>query len=137
MRTIIAAAVVLLSGPAMAASCVNATIKDANDVQIQTPAPLVAFIFPEVGPVVDYTIPAGARLIETGTIMEANEETNTATLKRQYVPCPESLLARMNQIFKESCLTDKARGITAKNNSNDDEIVNKRCRDLYKELNPK
>jgi len=120
MRIFLALAVMLFCAPAWAAQCVQVTLKDVNGLPVPTDQPLVGFVLPEISPIVDYTLPAGVSVVSGAE-----------------VPCPDSLVKVMRDLFDANCLTDEARKSAATTNTSDAENVNKRCKDIYSALNPK
>jgi hypothetical protein len=120
MRLLIAACIVVMSSSAMAAECVQVTLRDVNGLAIKTDKPLVGFVMPEGAPLLDYAIVAGSQ-IEAGTS----------------VSCPVELIAAMTSLFNESCTTDAQRAATVKANNTTPENVNKRCKDIYMRLHSK
>ncbi len=120
MRLLIVACIMALSCSAMAAECVQVTLRDVNGLAVKTDKPLFGFVMPEGPPLLDYGIVPGTQ-IETGTS----------------VPCPSELIAAMTNLFNESCTTDAQRAATVKANNTTLENVNKRCKDIYSRLHPK
>jgi|GEM_PF-1998488 hypothetical protein len=120
MRLLMSGLFVLLSAQALAAECVQATLKDLNGLSIATERPLIGFLMPDGVPLVDYGIPAGSK-VESGLS----------------VPCSPEVIASVSRILNESCSTDAKRAATAKTNNVAADIVNKRCKDIYMGLNKK
>jgi len=100
---------------ALAADCVNATLRDANGLSIKTDQPLIAMMIPDVGPIVNQTLPAATRL-----------EPGLPT------PCTPDLIAAVRGVFNESCLSDATRSAAAQANGVAIDVVNKRCQALYR-----
>jgi hypothetical protein len=110
----------LLSSSAWADQCVHVTLQDMNGLPIATTKPLIGFVVPDLGPIVDYPVPAGWKLAAGAG-----------------VSCPPEVIAAIEVVFKDNCLVDAERKATAKSNNMTDENVNKRCKDIFTALNPK
>lgn len=137
MRFLTFVAALMASGSAMAAECANVVVKDLNGIEIKTEKPLVAFMFPGVGPIVDYTLPAGATISVVGANMVVDQSGGSSKIEAKTIECPTALVETMNQLFKDTCLTDTTRKAAAASNMTTEEVINTRCRDLFNALNPK
>lgn len=109
-----------LSTPAAASQCVEVLLQDANGQMIAQVPPLVGFLMPGVGPVVNLTLEAGTRVYPG-----------------QATACPPDLIVAMKDIFEKSCVSGKDRAAVARENNQQKQDVNQRCQDLYKALNEK
>lgn len=120
MRFLIALFLSLAAGPVLAAQCVEAILLDANKNMVAQVPPYIGFMMPGVGPVVNQQLEPGM-----------------SVLAGQATECPADLLAAMQKVFDDSCLTDGGRSTAATSNVLKSEKVNERCKDLYKALHEK
>jgi hypothetical protein len=120
LRTLVLIAVLSASVSAQAAKCVQVTLQDPNGLPVATVNPLVGLAMPEGDPLVDYLVPGDAKIV-------AGAQT----------PCPDVVVASVDAMFREACLTEQSRKATAAANNSELAFVEKRCKDIYSALNAK
>jgi hypothetical protein len=120
LRYACAVGALLFSAQAWAAECVNVTLRDENGLSRKTDAPVIGMIIPGLGPIVNQTLPPMTS-VEPGLPAE----------------CPADLIAAVQDIFNQSCLSEETRKQAAETNGLGPEDVNARCQAMYSALNKK
>lgn len=120
LRYALVAVLMTCSAQAWAAQCVIVTLRDENGTVIKTDANLVGLAVEGMRPLVNQVLPAKS-ISEPGIAAD----------------CPADLVAAVQGLFDQSCLSDDARAKTAQANGQVIEEVNARCKAIYKALNTK
>ena len=117
---VLTCAVAGFSLPAMAGQCMTMVYKDPVGAIVPTENPIIAFMLagtPITGPV---DLPPAAASRDLGAPVE----------------CPKELITKIENLFADSCLSEKNRQKTMADNKVDAATVNKRCADMGEALHP-
>lgn len=120
MRILAVALMCTLTTPAFAGQCVEVLLQDATGQMSTQIPPLIGFQIPEAGPVLNQTL-------EPGTQVYPGKE----------APCPPELVAAVQEVFDQNCVSTQGRAAAAQANQKDDATINKRCQNLYQALQAK
>ena len=110
--------VAFLSAPASAAHCVKVIYKDKDGKVVDPGLPVVGLMLAGK-PVMGILAPAG--------LTEVIGEDAT---------CPQELVAKVEELFKASCVSEQSRKMTADASKIDIARVNQRCGDMGEALKP-